>query len=46
MELSVSPNFRDKSPAFTDGDAKKAALRKTNELLSSLGFFRNLILEH
>lgn len=46
MELTVSPNFKDKSPAFADEAAKKAALRKTNELLSSLGFFRNLILEH
>lgn len=46
MELTVSPNFKDKSPAFADEAAKKAALKKTNELLSSLGFFRNLILEH
>lgn len=46
MELTVSPNFKDKSPAFADEAAKKTALRKTNELLSSLGFFRNLILEH
>lgn len=46
MELTVSPNFKDKSPAFADEAAKKTALKKTNELLSSLGFFRNLILEH
>lgn len=46
MKLTVSSNFNDKSPAFADEAAKKAALKKTNDLLSSLGFFRNLILEY
>lgn len=46
LTFPVSPNMTDRTPAFADAAARDAAVRATNDALSQLSFFRELLVKH